>query len=119
MHPTIRPSFRVLSLLAAYFIGASDVSSVHFKRALTVPTDLPAGWAYLGCYTDSVGARTLAASTYNGNSMTGESCVSFCLNQQYPYAGTEYGGQCYCGVSIASTGATAPNSDCNVSLQSR
>ena len=116
MHLTLCPSFEVLSLLVACLSGESHAHSIHPKRGLAVPTDLPAGWSYLGCYTDGVGARTFAASTYNGNAMTDESCVSFCANQGYPYAGTEYGGECYCGASIASTGAVAPASDCNVSF---
>ena len=119
MPSTTSHSLTVLSLFFAIFLVASEAKHVHHhhvKRALSLPNDLPTGWSYLGCYTDSTGARTLPAATYNGNAMTDESCVSYCANLQYPYAGTEYGGQCYCGTSIASTGTVATGTDCNVSL---
>ena len=46
--------------------------------------------------------------------MTDESCISFCAGQGYPYAGTEYAGQCYCGSQLASTGTVAPQTDCDM-----
>ena len=111
-------SFTALLLFLTYFLAASEAGHHNHhhnhKRALSLPNDLPAGWSYTGCYTDSVGARTLPGATFNGNTMTDESCVSFCLNKGYPYAGTEYGGECYCGTTIASTATTAPSTDCNV-----
>lgn len=123
MSPTTIRSFTVLSLFVSSLFGSSDAHSAHSKfhskRALSISTNLPTGWSYLGCYTDSVGTRTLPGSTYNGNAMTEESCVSFCQSHGYPYAGTEYGGECYCGASLASTGTVASGSDCNVSFPPR
>lgn len=55
------------------------------------------GWTSLGCYTDSVSARTLTTSeTVPGgtNAMTNELCQTACLGAGYSIAGTEYAGEC-------------------------
>jgi hypothetical protein len=44
--------------------------------------------------------------------MTLESCATFC--KSYKYFGTEYGGECYCGDSLAPSSASAPLADCNM-----
>ncbi|EMC92658.1 hypothetical protein BAUCODRAFT_114446 [Baudoinia panamericana UAMH 10762] len=59
----------------------------------------PAGWASLGCFNDSVGARTLSNAQYL-DSMTIEECTSACAKAGYTFAGTEYGGECYCDNAI-------------------
>jgi hypothetical protein len=42
-------------------------------------------------------------STFNGPKMTNDPCISFCDAAGFPVAGTEYAGQCFCGVEITST----------------
>lgn len=55
---------------------------------------LPGTWTYQGCYTDP-GPRTLAQNGYtNTTLMTTESCIAFCDNLGYIYAGTEYSSEC-------------------------
>lgn len=55
---------------------------------------LPEKWTFQGCYTDS-NARTLASASYvNTTAMTEESCISYCGNLGYIYAGTEYSQEC-------------------------
>ncbi|RDW66140.1 E set [Coleophoma cylindrospora] len=84
------------------------------KRAVAPPTTLPGTWTYQGCYTDP-GPRTLASASYtDGTAMTDESCISYCDNLGYIYAGTEYADECYCGDAIASTGVVAASTDCNM-----
>ena len=54
-------------------------------------------WKSLGCYTDSVSARTLTSSeavTGGTNAMTNELCQTACLNAGFSIAGTEYAGEC-------------------------
>jgi hypothetical protein len=48
------------------------------------------------------------------NTMTNQNCINFCNGKGYPYAGTEYAGQCFCGTSIMSPGANTTDSDCNM-----
>jgi WSC domain len=88
--------------------------SVLHKRALVTPSNPYGNWTFQGCYTDSVGSRTLNAATYNGNTVTDEACVAFCDGKSYSYAGTEYSGQCYCDNEILSPGALAAAGDCNM-----
>jgi hypothetical protein len=55
------------------------------------------GWTFLGCYTDSVPARSFpyAASVPGGPSaMTIELCQSTCLAAGYILAGVEYADEC-------------------------
>ncbi|KAI4719470.1 WSC-domain-containing protein [Aureobasidium sp. EXF-10727] len=59
-------------------------------------------WQYVGCGTDNTGSRTLNSASTSSNSMTIESCISFCSGKGYTYAGLEYASQCYCGNSVAS-----------------
>ncbi|CCA72850.1 hypothetical protein PIIN_06786 [Serendipita indica DSM 11827] len=61
-------------------------------------------WTSQGCYVDSVAQRSLpVAMAVSGGpaAMTVESCLDACGTNGYTYAGTEYGGECYCGSSIA------------------
>ena len=54
-------------------------------------------WTLLGCYTDSVSARSLpyAAGVSGGPSaMTNELCQSTCAAAGYTMAGTEYADEC-------------------------
>ena len=113
----------VYSLVIASAVTQSQAGTIsharlHTKRApapLLIANDLPGKWLFSSCYTDSVQQRTLSGSVYtSGDSMTQESCIVYCSNLNYGYAGTEYAGECYCGSSIQSTGQTASLADCNM-----
>jgi hypothetical protein len=59
----------------------------------------PEGWTSLGCYTDSVAARTLSVrmDTAAGSAgMTVAQRASACHASGYGLAGVEYLGECYC-----------------------
>jgi hypothetical protein len=83
-----------------------------------------ASWAYVGCWTDAVGSRTLGNQmTGNANIMTAELCMSECKSAGYSIAGLEYYSECYCDTQIRNGGvlATDPttcNTACNVSQSS-
>lgn len=75
------------------------------------PTVSP--YSLVGCWTEGTGVRALSSNSYSsGTSMTLESCATFC--KSYKYFGTEYGGECYCGDTLASTSTSALLSDCNM-----
>ncbi|KAL9624606.1 MAG: hypothetical protein Q9160_001271 [Pyrenula sp. 1 TL-2023] len=58
-------------------------------------------WTYAGCAQENSGGRALSqASTSNANTMTIESCTSFCAGKNLPLAGLEYGRECYCGSAL-------------------
>jgi hypothetical protein len=91
-------------------------SLLHRQATLITPANssLPGTWSYQGCYTDSVGSRTLQGATYNGDAVTDEACVAFCNQKGFSYAGTEYAGQCYCDNTILAPGALAASADCDM-----
>ncbi|KAL1653699.1 hypothetical protein SLS61_003847 [Didymella pomorum] len=81
--------------------------------ALAVDANLPANWTYYGCYTD-YGKRKLAGSSYvDSGNMTQASCVAFCDDNGYPYAGIEYGQECYCGLAIGVGSIKSNDTECN------
>ncbi|OCK77835.1 copper radical oxidase [Lepidopterella palustris CBS 459.81] len=106
----------LLLISTATIVSAGALEKrILVPRVLTPPAKPATNWTYLGCYTDSVGARSLTGAAYNsGTAMTDEACVSFCISKNMIYAGTEYAGECYCGNSIASTGTPAASTDCNM-----
>jgi glucan 1,3-beta-glucosidase len=103
------------SLLVLVYIGSAaalvtDFSKGNIALSAASPsensTDLvaapatvaaSAGWTLLGCYTDSVSARSLpygAAVAGGPSAMTNELCQSTCLAADYTLAGTEYSDEC-------------------------
>ena len=56
-------------------------------------------YEYLGCYSDtSPAGRLLPNLAYDNASNTDGLCQTACLSsRQYPFAGTEYQSQCFCG----------------------
>lgn len=63
------------------------------------------GWRYVACGLDgnNLPGRTLSgdASYSRPDSNTVSSCVQFCNDRGFRYAGVEYGKECFCGNSIA------------------
>ena len=71
----------------------NETEAVHARSHL----DARATWTLLGCYTDSVSARSLpyAAGVSGGpNAMTNELCQATCAASGYTLAGTEYADEC-------------------------
>jgi Glyoxal oxidase N-terminus/WSC domain len=64
---------------------------------------------------DNVGSRSLSSAFYgDGNTMTDQSCVAFCIQNGYNYAGTEYASECFCGDKLSSQSTLAAAADCNM-----
>ena len=68
---------------------------------LPVPGKTYSNWTYLGCANDSTSARALSGASTSSPKMTTETCQSFCATHGLPLAGTEYGSECYCGLSLS------------------
>lgn len=49
-------------------------------------------WVFQGCWTEGTNVRALAGSTFANDSMTLESCASFC--SAFKIFGVEYGREC-------------------------
>ncbi|KAG9043061.1 hypothetical protein FS842_001933 [Serendipita sp. 407] len=78
----------------------------------------PPGWNYRGCFLDTVHPqRTLAgAGQYNDDRMTPQVCVDRCKSKGFSVAGTEYGGECYCGDAMVGSGGALgkPDGECKM-----
>ncbi|KAI0460679.1 WSC domain-containing protein [Xylaria acuta] len=75
----------------------------------------------VGCWTDdSSNGKALfyRQDNVDSSTLTTEKCLESCLSGGFPFAGTEYGGECYCGVVIGNgtdlaTDASTCNMPCN------
>lgn len=77
------------------------------------------GWNFLGCYTDSVSARTLGntiAVSGGTGATTIEACQAACHALGYSLAGVEYSHECYCDNALRNGGGPAPDgsAQCNM-----
>ncbi|KAL8752627.1 MAG: hypothetical protein Q9184_005668, partial [Pyrenodesmia sp. 2 TL-2023] len=97
------------SLTSTSKTGTSTTSS-----STSGPTVVPgnADFAYTACYTEATTGRALTKLAAANDSMTVGICLSAC--SQFKYAGLEYGRECWCGDTIASTATPATaETQCN------
>ncbi|PWN20147.1 WSC-domain-containing protein [Microstroma glucosiphilum] len=84
--------------------GAGNTNSVYSTSPVTT-LSLPvipatAGSAnYWGCYAEGTGSRLLKSASYANSSNTPTQCANYCTAKGYPFSGTEYSSECYCGTS--------------------
>lgn len=69
------------------------------------------GMSYIGCYSDNL--RSRAMTFIPAPKATMDSCTATCISKGYSFAGTEYGGECYCSKTNP-TSALNPDTDCNM-----
>ncbi|KAH6653843.1 WSC domain-containing protein [Truncatella angustata] len=87
------------------------------------PTFLPVNettveeYVALGCYTDSstLGKALFYKQELAPGDVTTETCLASCLAGGFPFAGTEYGQECYCGVVLGNQTAQADIAECAMS----
>lgn len=94
--------------------STSKSSTSTTTSQTTGPTIVPgnANFTYTACYTEATSGRALKTLAKADDSMTVEMCLGLCYN--YQYAGIEYGRECWCDNSIASTAVVASaESQCN------
>lgn len=104
---------------SAAICGGPGALSVYNNTAFIPPkqpTTVPSVGTYLlqGCYTEGVEERALAGKATSAQNMTVDTCVGFCKDSGYRYAGLEYSTECYCGAIIAATAAKAVDGDCRM-----
>lgn len=83
---------------------------------VSVKSPLPSGWTELGCIAEGTTGRAFTSASTTDPAMTKTFCANYCGNLGYPFAGVEYGDECYCG-SEFSNGAvnqTVIWSECSV-----
>jgi hypothetical protein len=57
-------------------------------------------WSYAGCGTDNIGDRAFRNASTASDSMTVPACIDFCKAAGMPYAGLEYGRECFCASEL-------------------
>lgn len=101
-------------LLNFYEAAAGATSTAAAMATSSTATPSPTGpvivkgdanFTYAACYAEPVNGRALANQVLPGAVMTVENCLSACA--QYQYAGLEYGGECWCGNTLATGTAKA------------
>ena len=61
-------------------------------------------WKYMGCANETATGRSLTGAGYaNLTNMTNEICQASCASKGFPLAATEYGSECYCGLTLDPT----------------
>nr|XP_022917570.1 xylosyltransferase oxt [Onthophagus taurus] len=71
--------------------------------------------ASLGCFKDSKSFRILSGYFIgNVSKNSPEYCKYLCLQSGFPYAGVEYGVECFCGAEEPPSSAKLPDSSCNM-----
>lgn len=82
--------------------------------ATPYPTaSLPAGWSEIGCLVDSGTSRTLDGGSTGMSDLTVAKCLAVAASKGLPYAGTQYGTECWVG-SAASVKNFKSGDGCNV-----
>ncbi|KAI8151994.1 wsc domain-containing protein [Colletotrichum sp. SAR 10_70] len=69
----------------------------------------------IGCYTDDTShGRTVAErqDQLSTGSMTPSACIAACAADGYPFAGVEFGQECYCGVVIGNYSVPTTSDKC-------
>ncbi|WWC62263.1 uncharacterized protein I303_104859 [Kwoniella dejecticola CBS 10117] len=68
----------------------------------TAPLVLPSGWsaASSSCIAEPSSGKALTGARWADNSMTINTCVSYCQTKGFVFAGVEYGRECYCGNAL-------------------
>jgi len=74
-------------------------------------------WTSIGCYSDSVEARTLRTRVSVSGCMTEEACVAQCQSEKFGFAGVESSNECFCDTAISNGGVPIAATSCNMACQ--
>ncbi|GAA5866778.1 hypothetical protein JCM8547_003561 [Rhodosporidiobolus lusitaniae] len=91
---------------------ATSTSDAPAATSTVLPKADNADWSYVGCYNDSVSARTLV-NGLSSQDWTATNCLNLASTAGYKYAGVIYGGECWGANEIASTGTAQSLDKCN------
>ena len=74
------------------------------------------GYQYAGCYRDTSDRVLTGKIRVNLGAVSNTKCVDYCNKAGFSMAGTEYGGQCYCGNELVGSQKLA-DSACNTACE--
>ncbi|KAK4097460.1 WSC-domain-containing protein [Parathielavia hyrcaniae] len=86
------------------------------QTVLALAAIVPAALAqtYYGCYTEVPARALTGSSTIDYTTMTIGDCETYCTGLSFSLWGLEYGGECYCGDSLAQGSFPAFSTDCTM-----
>ncbi|KAF2492456.1 WSC-domain-containing protein [Lophium mytilinum] len=94
-----------LSTSASSSVVSTSLSTSPIRTSTTsssaTPSASASSWSSLGCANDTIAHRALNGTTFAATTMTIETCQAYCIGKNYPFAGVEYGKECYCGLGLA------------------
>ncbi|KAH9995212.1 WSC-domain-containing protein [Xylariaceae sp. FL0662B] len=100
---TLLSSLRAMSLLCLLATGNTYPNSLEARQAISIRQ---------GCFIDNTdGQRALSADSFGDDAMTVEKCSTFC--RRYKLFGLEYGRECWCGDTRATSSTQVNDSDCS------
>ncbi|KAG7287091.1 hypothetical protein NEMBOFW57_006596 [Staphylotrichum longicolle] len=88
------------------------VASLVYLASLASALPALGDFRFQGCYTDNRDQRSLTGKKSFDPNMTLQMCAATCNG--YQWFGVEYGSQCYCGTSLASTAEKRPGAECSM-----
>ncbi|KAF9255676.1 WSC-domain-containing protein [Marasmius fiardii PR-910] len=106
--------FKATVLIAIYlFTDATASPTTSTTGPVTVQQHGP--WNHLGCFTDTQDRILPVPQNDCGSKNSVEYCLDLCGSQGYPFAGVEYGGECYCGKEFNPSSANECPNGCTMS----
>ncbi|KAF2873914.1 hypothetical protein BDV95DRAFT_593207 [Massariosphaeria phaeospora] len=91
--------------------GAGNRLSFYKNSKYTPPGNSKvSGYKYNGCYSEGTNRRALSDTGTSSDSMTVETCATFCNGAKY--FGVEYGKECYCGSVLNAGSVLQGANDC-------
>ena len=94
--------------------STSTSSDSTSSDSTSIKADDASTWTSDGCYVDQVNPRTLATVGWFGKPITNSECSKGCSKMGFSIAGTENGGQCFCGNELVGS-KKVESSECNSS----
>ena len=89
-----------------------EANGTAVLRFPEVVSSQAATYKYYGCYTEASESRALSDATYVNDTLTLQTCATFCSG--HVFFGAEYGQECYCGDVLNSGSVPAPDqTDCS------
>jgi hypothetical protein len=92
--------------------ATSSATSTSTSTSSSGSEPTSTAFSYQGCFTDSVNNRAFTGAASSGSTMSVENCAAAC--SLFQYFGVEYGDECYCGNSRATSSVSAAESECSM-----
>ncbi|KAK8933100.1 WSC domain-containing protein 1 [Metarhizium anisopliae] len=106
--PKVHTVYETITV-TAQLPGATD-------RPVSNSTRTTGDFKYAGCFKDSRDRVLKADVRPNLGAISNAKCVAHCKAKNYKLAGTEYGGQCYCGNELVRS-EKLDDSECNIACE--